>query len=128
VAATNLALSLALTPELGLEGPAVGTAVPFFAAFPFLLRLGLGASGASLADVLPRAYLPAYALGAALALALVAARLALDPDALAVVGALAVGAMVAYWLAYYALVLSADERAFVRDLVATRAPARRGPR
>ncbi|MEA2376641.1 MAG: hypothetical protein QOD13_548, partial [Thermoleophilaceae bacterium] len=51
VAASNLTLSLILTPELGLEGPAVGTAVPFVVAFPFMLRLGLSASGASLGDV-----------------------------------------------------------------------------
>ena len=34
VAVANLALSLALTPGLGLEGPAVATAVPFVVAFP----------------------------------------------------------------------------------------------
>ena len=45
VAATNLALSLVLTPELGLEGPAIAIALPFFLAFPFLLRLGLRAVG-----------------------------------------------------------------------------------
>jgi O-antigen/teichoic acid export membrane protein len=114
VAGANLALSLALTPELGLEGPAVGTAVPFFVAFPFLLRLGLSASSARPADVLRRAYLPAFALGATLAVALVVARVVLDPSTLPVVVALAAGGVLAYWLAYYAFVLGADERAVLR--------------
>ena len=42
-AALNIVLSLVLTPELGLEGPAVATATAFALAFPFLLRLGLRA-------------------------------------------------------------------------------------
>ena len=50
VAAANLALSLVLTPELGLEGPALATALPFFLAFPFMLRLGLEASGVRLSE------------------------------------------------------------------------------
>ncbi len=84
-AAANLVLSLVLTPELGLEGPALATALPFFAAFPVLLRLGLRASGAALGEVLGRAYLPALVLGADLALALGLARLAFDPDTLPLV-------------------------------------------
>src|SRR3954470_5462908 len=38
VAGANLALSLVLTPILGLEGPALGTAIPYFVAFPFFVR------------------------------------------------------------------------------------------
>jgi len=120
VAGANLVLSLALTPELGLEGPAVGTALPFFVAFPFVLRLGLGASRARLADVVGRAYLPVYALGAALAAALVGLRLALDPEVLPAVLGLAAGGVLAFWGAYYALVLGPDERALVRGLVGRR--------
>jgi O-antigen/teichoic acid export membrane protein len=41
VAGLNLALSLILTPELGLEGPALATAIPFVLAFPAILTLGL---------------------------------------------------------------------------------------
>ena len=39
VAVSNLALSLALTPLLGLEGVTIGTAVPYLVGFPFLLRM-----------------------------------------------------------------------------------------
>jgi O-antigen/teichoic acid export membrane protein len=120
VAAANLALSLVLTPELGLEGPALGTAIPFFAAFPFLLRLGLRASGAGLGELARGAYLPALALGAALALGLVLLREALDPDSLPLVLALAGGGLAGYWAAFYGLVLTPDERALARGFVSRR--------
>ena len=62
-AAANLALSLVLTPELGLEGPALGTAIPFVARVPAAaaaraarVRRPAGRAG-------PRAWLPAYLLG-----------------------------------------------------------------
>jgi O-antigen/teichoic acid export membrane protein len=117
VAAANLALSLVLTPELGLEGPALATAIPFVVAFPAMLRVGLTASGAGLGGLARRAWLPAYALGAVLAGALVALRLAADPQTLpAVLGAAAAGVL-AYWLAFYALVLDPGERALVGGLL-----------
>jgi O-antigen/teichoic acid export membrane protein len=117
VAAGNLALSLILTPELGLEGPALATAIPFVVAFPAMLRVGLRASGAGLGGLARRAWLPAYALGIALAAALVALRLAADPDTLPAVLGAAVGGVLAYWLAFYALVLDGDERTLVRGLM-----------
>ena len=116
-AAANLVLALVLTPELGLEGPALATALPFFAAFPVLLRLGLRASGAALGQVLGRAYLPALVLGANLALGLVLARVAFDPDTLALVLGLALAGPLLYWLAYYRLVLDPAEREFARGFL-----------
>ena len=86
-----------LTPELGLEGPALATAIPFLLAFPLLVRVGLNASGARLAELARRAWLPAYSLGALLAATLVVARLALDPDSLLAVVGLAAGGLLAYW-------------------------------
>ena len=96
VAAANLALALALTPELGIEGPAVATAVPFFLAFPFLLRVGLNASGASLRELARRAWAPNYVLGAALALGLVVGRAVLPMDETIPVIALAAGGVLLY--------------------------------
>jgi O-antigen/teichoic acid export membrane protein len=117
VAAANLVLALVLTPELGLEGPALATAIPFLVAFPVMLRVGLRASGADLGGLARRAWLPAYGLGAALAVALVAVRLAADPETLpAVLGVAAAGAL-AYWLAFYAVVLDGGERALVSGLL-----------
>jgi O-antigen/teichoic acid export membrane protein len=121
VAAANLVLALALTPELGLEGPALATAVPFFVAFPVLLRLGLRVSGTTASRVLGRAYLPALALGAGLALALALARLAFDPRTLPAVLGLALAGPLLYWLAFYGLVLEPSERALARGLLRRRA-------
>jgi O-antigen/teichoic acid export membrane protein len=121
VTALNLVLSLALTPAVGLEGPALATAIPFALAFPALLTLGLRASGAGLGELARRAWLPAYGLGAGLAAALVALRLTADPATLPAVLGAAAGGAVAYWLAFYALVLEPSERALVRGLVTRRA-------
>jgi O-antigen/teichoic acid export membrane protein len=117
IAALNLVLSLALTPSLGLEGPALGTAIAYVAGFPPMLRLGLDVGGLRLAELARGAWVPAYAMGTVLAAALVGARLALAPDSLAPVAALVFGGPLAYWAAYYGLVMDAGERAFVRSLV-----------
>jgi hypothetical protein len=112
-AVLNIALSLVLTPELGLEGPALATAIPFLLAFPVLVRVGLDASGARLGELARRAWLPAYSLGALLAALLVVARLALDPDSLAAVVGLAAGGVLAYWAVFFGLVLEPSERALL---------------
>jgi O-antigen/teichoic acid export membrane protein len=117
VAASNLALSLVLTPELGIEGPAVATAAPFVCAFPFMLRLGLRASGAAVADLARRAWAPNYLIGAALALALVVGRAVLPMDNTVAVLLLAVAGPLAFWATFYAAVLEADERTLVRGLL-----------
>jgi O-antigen/teichoic acid export membrane protein len=117
VAGANLILSLILTPELGLEGPALATAVPFVVAFPAMLRVGLLASGAALGDLARRAWLPAYGAGLVLAAALVGLRLAADPGTLPAVLAVAGGGVLAYWVAFYALALDPGERDLVRGLV-----------
>jgi O-antigen/teichoic acid export membrane protein len=117
VAGANLALSLALTPLVGLEGPALGTAIPYLVAFPFLLRLALSAAPVRLAELARAAWLPAYSLGLALAALLVAARLALDIDTLPELLALGGGGVLAYWLAFYGLWLAPGERRLVRDTV-----------
>ncbi len=120
IATLNLALSLGLTPSLGLEGPALGTTIAYVAGFPLMLRIGLGVGGLSLAELARAAWLPAYALGVVLAGALVAVRLAADPHSLAPVLGLVVGGPLAYWTAYYGLVMDPDERSFVRSLVLRR--------
>ncbi len=116
-AALNLLLALILTPELGVEGPAVATAAALVLAFPLLLRLGLRASGTRLGELGTRALVPAYAPGLALAAGLVAIRLLLEPESLPAVAALAVAGVGLYWTAFYALVLDADERVLARGLL-----------
>jgi O-antigen/teichoic acid export membrane protein len=122
VAVANLGVALILTPELGLEGPALATAIPFFVAFPAILRVGLSASGAGMGELARRAWLPAYALGAILGVALLAVRFAADPETLPVVLGIAVAGVLAYWLAFYVWVLDAGERTLVSGLL------RRSPR
>jgi O-antigen/teichoic acid export membrane protein len=117
VAVSNLAMSLILTPELGTEGPAIATAAPFVIAFPFMLRLGLSASGAPVAELARRAWGPNYALGAVLAGALLLGRAVLPMDSTAAVMGLAAGGVLAYWGVFYGLVLAADERALARGLL-----------
>ncbi|HEX3279191.1 MAG TPA: oligosaccharide flippase family protein [Thermoleophilaceae bacterium] len=120
VATVNLILSLSLTPVLGLEGPAIATAVPFFLAFPVLLRLGLRASGATVAELARRAWAPNYTLGALLAVALLAGRVALPMDSTPTVLALAAGGVLAYWAVFAFAVLDAGER----SLLSRSGPAR----
>jgi O-antigen/teichoic acid export membrane protein len=117
VAGSNLVLSLILTPELGVEGPAVATAAPFVVAFPFMLRLGLSASGAPLAELARRAWAPNYLLGAVIAGLLILGRAALPMDETAAVLGLAAGGVLAYWAVFYGVVLAADERALARGLI-----------
>src|SRR5215207_2248352 len=116
-AALNLVLAVILTPELGVEGPAVATAGALLAALPVLLQAGLRASGTKLAELLGRALIPAYTLGAVLAGVLLAIRFGLEPATLPAVAAVAVAGVVLYWVAFYVLVLDADERALVRGLM-----------
>ncbi len=117
VAAANLALSLILTPLVGLEGPALGTAIPFFVAFPFFLRLSRSAIPVALERMAREAWLPAYSLGLALGAGLVLLRLLVPLDSLpAVVGAGA-GGLALYWAAFYLAWLAPGERALVRSLV-----------
>ena len=85
-AVLNLALALLLTPKLGLEGPALATAIPFVLAFPLLLlsasrrrarrlaRAGASAPGS-----------PRTRLGACSPPCSSVARLVLEPSTLAAV-------------------------------------------
>ncbi|MEX2024209.1 MAG: hypothetical protein WD993_03930, partial [Thermoleophilaceae bacterium] len=125
LAAAAVALALALAGPLGIEGVAIATAVPYVLLFPYLMRATLRAVPVPVGELVRRAFAPAWSLGALLAGALVAVRLALDPESALAVLAVAVAAPVGYWLAYYALWLDAGERRLVRDLA--RRPAGRAP-
>jgi len=117
IAALNLLLTLVLTPSLGVEGPALATAVAFFAGFPLLLRISLSATGARLGELAREAWLPAYALGALLAGLLLGTRELLDLDELVPLLATLLGGPVAYWALYATLVLRPDERRLVGDVL-----------
>jgi O-antigen/teichoic acid export membrane protein len=119
-AALNLVIALILTPELGVEGPAVATAGALAAAFPLLLRIGLRASGVALPDLVRRAMVPAYGLGALLAGALLAVRFGLEPETVPAVAAAAILGVGGYWAAFYLLVFDDAERALARGLLTRR--------
>ena len=122
VAALNLVVTLALTPSLGLEGPALGTAISYLAGFPFLLRLSLDVTGVRLRDLVREAWVPAYFLGGALAALLVAARALFELDSPAPLLAALGGGPLLYWLAYATVVLRPGERALARDVLRRRTP------
>jgi O-antigen/teichoic acid export membrane protein len=116
-AGLNLILAVALTPSLGVEGPAVATTAALVVAFPFLLSAGLRAAGVLLNDLIRRALAPAYVLGGLLALLHGGIRVGLDPETLPVVALVSVGGVALYWAAYYRFVLDTGERELARGLV-----------
>ncbi|MGI8660819.1 MAG: polysaccharide biosynthesis C-terminal domain-containing protein [Thermoleophilaceae bacterium] len=125
VAGANLVLSIALTPLLGLEGPALATAIAYLAAFPAFLAITRSVVPGAVGALARQAWLPAYSLGAALALALIGARAALplERPGLLIVALLLGPAL--YWLAYWRLWLAPGERRLVRDVGRGLLPGRR---
>jgi len=118
VAGGSVALALALTPALGLDGVALATAVPYFVLFPYLLTITLRSVPVSAGELARRAFLPAWALGAVLAGALLVARGALDLDAAGPLIAVALGGLAAYWALYAAIWLDRGERSLARQVAA----------
>ena len=117
IALTNLALSLILTPLLGLEGVVLGTTIAYVSVFPFFIHYFVKYFPVTVRDFAREAWIPAYSLGAGLALALVALRAIVGLDSLAVVLAVSVGGVIAYFIAYYAIWLSPSERRLARGIL-----------
>ena len=117
VALTNLSLSLALTPPLGLDGVVLGTVIPYALAFPVFMRFVLRKLPVSLSDLWREAWLPAYATGAALGLALVAVRLAVSPEGIVAIAGIGAAGLAVYWLAFFRLWLRPNERQLMGDVV-----------
>jgi O-antigen/teichoic acid export membrane protein len=123
VALTNLALSLALTPSLGLNGVVLGTTLAYALGFPFFIRLTVRSLPVTLAELAQEAWLPAYLTGAIVAAGLLAVRFTVSLDSVPKVLGAAVIAIFGYWVVYYAVWLRPNERALVRNLIG--APLRR---
>lgn len=117
VAALNLALSLSLTPVLGLEGVIIGTTGAYVALMPVLVSIGLRTVDMSARTMVRVAWLPTYGLGTALVAILVFSRVTLPLDEPAVLVATMFAALALYWLAFYAICLQPDERGLLRALV-----------
>jgi O-antigen/teichoic acid export membrane protein len=120
VAVASVVLAIALVDPLGIDGAAIALAAPYVALFPYLLRLVTRAVGVPVDEILRRAVAPAWALGAALAVALVVTRQLVSLDGPLAVSGVAAAGLAAYWLAYYRLALGPDERALARQVLRRR--------
>jgi O-antigen/teichoic acid export membrane protein len=117
IATLNVALSLALTPSLGLNGVVLGTAIPYVLAVPVFLRMVPVQFGVRVSQLAREAWLPAYSTGAVIAAALVALRATVDLATLPACAAAGLGALVLYGLIYGAVWLRPEERMLARTLV-----------
>jgi PST family polysaccharide transporter len=113
----NLVLSVALTPALGLEGVALGTAIPYAIMFPVVLRLVLKDFPVGFGRLAREALIPAWATTAVTAAAVAAVRFLATPEGIPAVIATAAGG-VAFAFAFYAVVfLAPAERRMLRSFV-----------
>ena len=117
----NLGLSVALTPWLGLEGVAIGTAIPYLIVFPVVLRLILRDFPVGLGRLVRQAVLPAYAAAAVAAIAAGGVRLLAPPDDVATLGVTVIGGLALAFAFYATVCLSASERTMLRG-IAQRSP------
>jgi O-antigen/teichoic acid export membrane protein len=116
VAIANAALSLGLTPSLGLNGVVLGTTVPYLLALPVFLRMVPGQFGVGLVDLARDAWVPAYSTAVVVAAGLSALRTSVDLATIpACTGAVAVG-LLAYWSIYYLVWLRPEEKLLMRTL------------
>jgi len=117
VAALSLALSLALTPPLGLDGVVLGTSIPAAACAPAILRVYCRSFDVPVAVFLREALLPAYAAGVVLAAVQLLAGALLpiyQPGVL--VGVIALS-LAGYAAIVYRLWLRASERRLIRTVL-----------
>jgi O-antigen/teichoic acid export membrane protein len=117
VALTNLTLSLALTPWLGLDGVVLGTTVPYLVAIPIVMRKALRELPVRASELWSEAWLPGYTTAAAVGAAIVALRLATPIEGLVPVIAVASAGLGVAWGAWWMLWLRPEERRLAGDVV-----------
>jgi O-antigen/teichoic acid export membrane protein len=117
VAGTNLAMSLALTPLIGLEGVVLGTTVPYLLFFPYFVRVALRTFSFPLARLARDAWLPAYTTGALVAAVAAMTRLIAPLDSVGGVVLAAVSALAVGWAAYAMVWMQPNERRMVRSVL-----------
>jgi O-antigen/teichoic acid export membrane protein len=117
VALANLALSLALTPSLGLDGVVLGTTLGWAITSPILLRLIITTLPVGLGDLAREVWVPTYGVGLVVAAGLLIAKEAIGINGIGpVIIAMSV-AILAYWVLFWALCLRPGEREFFRSLI-----------
>jgi len=114
VAALNLALSLALTPALGLDGVVLGTSIPYLLMAPVFAYLVCRTFEVPTAAFAREGFSVAFAAGALLAAGELLARIALPITRPAVLLAAIVVGLVGYAAAVYRVGLRPRERLLVR--------------
>jgi O-antigen/teichoic acid export membrane protein len=117
IAIVNAALSVALTPSLGLYGVVLGTAIPYVVGLPLVLRMILSNFGLTLRCFAREVWLPAYTTAAFVAACLLSVRLTVDLATIPACAAAGGGALTLFWGIYYALWLRPEERRLARTLV-----------
>jgi O-antigen/teichoic acid export membrane protein len=114
VALANVSLSLALTPSLGLNGVVLGTAIAFTVAFPFFVWIVLSVFPVRLVELTREVWVPAYTTGVLVGVGLLLIRHAVSLHTVPAVVAAAAGAVLTYWVLFYAVWLRPSERALVK--------------
>ena len=119
-AGMNFALSLALTPWLGIEGVVLGTTIPNVLIAPVILRMGIKRFEVPLGEIAREVWLPAFSLAVPIGAAVLAVRLSVELDTVVAVTGVAVAALAAYGLLYAVLWLKPNERALAMSIVRRR--------
>jgi O-antigen/teichoic acid export membrane protein len=119
VAIVSLAVSLLLTPPLGLDGVVLGTAIPNALLTPIILWVYCRSFDVSMRVLLAEALLPAYLAGAILAVLEIGGRVLLPLQHPSVLLGLIVLALGGYAASVYLASLRANERMLVRTMLAS---------
>jgi O-antigen/teichoic acid export membrane protein len=119
VAALNLALSLTLTPLLGLDGVVIGTSVPYVLILPVFITITCRQFAVPIGEFLRAGFAVASAAGAALAAVELLARATLPVERGTVLIPTVAIALAGYALGVYRLGLNQRERLLVGTTLAT---------
>lgn len=122
VAVSNLCLSLALTPWLGLEGVVLGTAVPYCVLSPAFVRWGMRHFEVGWRDLMRRVWVPGYATCATVAAVLVPLRIWVSLDSVPALAGAVIGSLALGWIVLWAVFLEDGERRLVGSVL--RSPLR----
>lgn len=116
VALMNLAASILLTWQFGLNGVVLGTSISFLLTFPIFLAKASSTLHFTLGDLVGAAWIPSYSIGAIIAGGLIAIRLLIGIDNLGELIALLVGSPMLYWCLFYMVWATPGERGLVQDI------------
>jgi O-antigen/teichoic acid export membrane protein len=118
VAALNLAISLALTPSLGLDGVVIGTSLPYAILLPVFTYMVCRTFEVSIGEYLREIFVIAFAAGGLLAVFELLALVTLPIDHIAVLMSTILLGVSGYALLVYRAGLRPRERLLIRTLLA----------